>query len=152
MSGAQQFRFKLDNDSIYQLRGYKLLEMESDHDGLFNKERWINLSLYYSRENIFVLIIRYDSQPTSKWEPEKPYLHVEKIDSWHGMGRFLDTYDFMQHVNIDFYCGGHCSMMSGSGVNDASVRLHFRQTALKFLETCLEKRGDWRVKHQIDIW
>ncbi len=152
MSGPQKLLIRIDENQVCQIRGYKLLEKTSERSSEGVRDRWFNLELYYSVEQLLVLIIRYDSETSNTEEREVPYAHVEKLRSWRELAQYLDTYDFMRHVRLDDYCGGHVSLMLGHGLQAAKLRLHFRRTALDFLAECMRMQSDWNSRLKIELW
>ena len=152
MKGIQQYRIDVADDQVLQIRGYKLLHMNSEREDHLGRERWINLRLFYSTDKEFVLVIAYNTEVSSPHEREVPHVHVDRCGSWRELARALDTYDFMQHVNLDYYCGGHCALIEAACDWEVKLRHRFRASAMAFLRQCLELRSEWRKCYGIDMW
>jgi hypothetical protein len=147
----QKILIQIAEGRVVQIRGTKLLEMNSRDDATGDHDRWITLTLYYTSEKILVLVVEYATRTDQPGEQESPHVHVDRLRSWSELARALDTYDFMQHVSIDHYCGGHCSLMSGTDYKEAALRHRFRQTAMTFIHQCLMLRGSGGAWSQVDF-
>ncbi len=124
--------------------GRKLLSMSSRQVRHIEiHQRWYDLTLYKGEGSDYYLEIAYQSQTVSEHEKESPRLDVIQGPGLALVAESLARFDFMRPVNLDYYGGGHCSMMEFAEWLHFELVTTFSLTVSRFLQTIARNRMAW---------